>query len=129
MIELLKKLEIELSEEFKNPPKIKHLRVQLINEIDRLCNPFLSKELDYQIKDFCSKNGLELDEILQKSRKREIVMARQALQYYLHKVCKFSLPAVGNVTGGKDHATVLWACKKVEFQWKFYEKYFKFYSE
>ncbi|MDR0394512.1 MAG: chromosomal replication initiator protein DnaA [Tannerella sp.] len=56
-----------------------------------------------------------LDEALihTKSRKREIVQARQITMYLAKKYTEASLAHIGKVVGGKDHATVLHSYKAV----------------
>lgn len=54
------------------------------------------------------------EELLQtKTRKREVVQARQLAMYFSKNYTKFSLSYIGNQIGKKDHATVLYACKAV----------------
>jgi chromosomal replication initiator protein len=48
-----------------------------------------------------------------KTRKREIVQARQISMYFSKKLTKSSLASIGMQCGGKDHATVLHAFKTV----------------
>jgi chromosomal replication initiator protein len=48
-----------------------------------------------------------------KTRKREIVQARQIAMYFAKKMTKSSLANIGLHCGGKDHATVLHACRTV----------------
>jgi chromosomal replication initiator protein len=48
-----------------------------------------------------------------KSRKREIVWARQLAMFILRKKTKMSLSKIGELCGNKDHATVLHACKSI----------------
>jgi chromosomal replication initiator protein len=48
-----------------------------------------------------------------KTRKREIVQARQVSMYFSKNLTKASLASIGSFIGGKDHATVLHACKTV----------------
>jgi len=48
-----------------------------------------------------------------KTRKREIVQARQVAMYFSKNLTKSSLATIGAQIGGKDHATVLHACKTV----------------
>ncbi len=51
--------------------------------------------------------------MLSKTRKREIVQARQIAMYLGRNLTKTSLAAIGAQIGGKDHATVLHACNTV----------------
>ena len=48
-----------------------------------------------------------------KTRKREIVQARQIAMFFAKNLTKSSLATIGTSIGGKDHATVLHACKTV----------------
>jgi len=48
-----------------------------------------------------------------KTRKREIVQARQLTMYFSKQLTKNSLAAIGAQCGNKDHATVLHACRTV----------------
>lgn len=59
-----------------------------------------------------------LDEalMLTQSRKREIVQARQITMFFAKKYTQASFAHIGKVIGGKDHATVLHACKTVKDQ-------------
>jgi chromosomal replication initiator protein len=48
-----------------------------------------------------------------KTRKREVVQARQIAMYFSKSLTKSSLANIGMHCGGKDHATVLHACRTV----------------
>jgi len=48
-----------------------------------------------------------------KTRKREVVQARQISMYFAKSLTKSSLATIGMHCGGKDHATVLHACRTV----------------
>ena len=57
--------------------------------------------------------GLTVAEIQSKTRKREIVQARQLAMFFSKKFTKSSLTTIGQELGKKDHATVLHACRTV----------------
>jgi chromosomal replication initiator protein len=59
-----------------------------------------------------------LDEalVMSKSRKREIVQARQITSYIAKKYTNESLSHIGKIVGGKDHATVLHSINLVKDQ-------------
>ncbi|GFR77306.1 chromosomal replication initiator protein DnaA [Elysia marginata] len=57
--------------------------------------------------------GLNIADILSKSRKRDIAQARQIAMYFAKKMTKKSLVSIGQEVGKRDHATVLHACKTV----------------
>ncbi len=65
-------------------------------------------------KSVCSYFGLSSEAMTSKTRKREIVQARQIAMYFCRSLTKASLASIGAQIGGKDHATVLHACKTVE---------------
>lgn len=56
------------------------------------------------------------EEMRSKSRKQEIVMARQIVMYLTHKYTDEPLTAIGEMLGGRTHATVLHSCNVVEDQ-------------
>lgn len=69
--------------------------------------------IDYIQKIVCDYFGLPLEVINSKTRKREIVQARQLAMYFAKKHTKSSLATIGLHCGNKDHATVLHACRTV----------------
>lgn len=69
--------------------------------------------IDYIQKIVCDFFGLPIDQLHTKTRKREIVQARQVAMYFSKKHTKSSLSTIGLHCGNKDHATVLHACKTV----------------
>ena len=56
---------------------------------------------------------LPLELLKSKTRKREVVQARQIAMYFAKSMTKSSLASIGMQCGGKDHATVLHACRTV----------------
>jgi chromosomal replication initiator protein len=61
----------------------------------------------------CNYFDVPVDSLQSKTRKREIVQARQVAKYFSKTLTKSSLATIGSQIGGKDHATVLHACKTV----------------
>lgn len=61
----------------------------------------------------CDYYKIPVELIQSKTRKREIVQARQISMYFSKNLTKSSLANIGYHIGGKDHATVLHACKTV----------------
>lgn len=62
----------------------------------------------------CSHYNVPIDEVFTKTRKRTIVWARQVIMYFCYNhIDKQTSSEVGFRCGGKDHATVLHACKTV----------------
>ncbi|MBE9480711.1 MAG: chromosomal replication initiator protein DnaA [Bacteroidetes bacterium] len=69
--------------------------------------------IDFIQKVVCDYFNISLENINSKTRKREIVQARQLAMYFSKKHTKSSLATIGIHCGNKDHATVLHACKTV----------------
>ena len=61
----------------------------------------------------CEYFSLTVDAISTRSRKRELVQARQIAMYLSKQMTNNSLASIGNLIGQRDHATVLHACKIV----------------
>jgi len=57
--------------------------------------------------------GITVDQLRQRTRKREIVQVRQIAAWWLKNNSKLSLAAIGNFLGGYDHATVSYSHKTV----------------
>lgn len=64
-------------------------------------------------KTVCDYFKLSKDALVSKSRKRQIVQARQIAMYMSRNLMGCSLSTIGSSLGGKDHATVLHACNTV----------------
>ena len=53
-------------------------------------------------------------ELLERSRKKEIVKPRQVIMYLLREELKSSFPFIGLKVGGRDHTTAIHACDKIK---------------
>jgi len=93
----------------------KEITIELASEmIDKLVkNTKREISIDFIQKVVCDYFGLPGDVLHTKTRKREIVQARQIAMYFSKSMTKSSLSTIGSLIGGKDHATVLHACKAV----------------
>ncbi len=81
---------------------IKDTRVTLsIEEIQRLA---------------CEYFSIEEDLVRAKTRKREVVQARQVAMYFCKQLTQHSLKTIGLHFGGRDHSTVIHANQSVENQ-------------
>jgi chromosomal replication initiator protein len=61
----------------------------------------------------CDYFTIPVDLVKSKTRKREIVQARQISMYYAKDLTKASLKTIGMHFGGRDHSTVIHACQTV----------------
>ena len=93
----------------------KELNLELATSIiDKLVkNTKRELSIDYIQKVVCDHFSLPIDVLQAKTRKREIVQARQIAMYFSKTLTKASLASIGSQIGNKDHATVLHACKTV----------------
>ncbi|MGC6533142.1 MAG: chromosomal replication initiator protein DnaA [Flavobacteriales bacterium] len=87
------------------------LAKQMIDKFVR--NTAREVSIDYIQKVVCDYFDLPIELLKSKTRKREIVQARQIAMYFAKKMTKSSLANIGLHCGGKDHATVLHACRTV----------------
>jgi chromosomal replication initiator protein len=69
--------------------------------------------IDYIQKVVCDYFDLPIELLKSRTRKREVVQARQIAMFFAKKMTKSSLANIGMHCGGKDHATVLHACRTV----------------
>jgi chromosomal replication initiator protein len=61
----------------------------------------------------CTHFSLDQSELLSRSRTAKIVWARQAAMYLCRELTSYSLPHIGREFGGRDHTTILHACRRV----------------
>ena len=70
--------------------------------------------IDYIQKLVCEYFEVPVEMVKSKTRKREIVQARQISMYLAKNHTKTSLKSIGAFFGGRDHSTVIYACQTVE---------------
>jgi len=93
----------------------KEITLELARQvIDKLVkNSKKEISVDYIQKVVSDYFNITPDQMHSRTRKREIVQARQVAMYFSKSLTKSSLASIGSQIGGKDHATVLHACKTV----------------
>ena len=57
--------------------------------------------------------GITPEKLMGRDRSRTAALPRQVVMYLLRKEANVSLPQIGEVLGGRDHTTVMYACEKV----------------
>ncbi len=93
----------------------KQITIELAKQmIDKFVkNTAREVSIDYIQKVVCDYFDLPIELLKSKTRKREVVQARQIAMYFAKHMTKSSLATIGMHCGGKDHATVLHACRTV----------------
>lgn len=61
----------------------------------------------------CQHYGVKQKDLSSKSRKQNIVQARQLAMYLIHKYTETTYSQIGRMYGKRDHSTVLYACNQV----------------
>lgn len=66
------------------------------------------------VQEVSKRFNVDIAEIKGKCRSKDVVVPRQVAMYLTRLLTDSSLPSIGKAFGGKDHSTVLHACKKIE---------------
>jgi chromosomal replication initiator protein len=87
-------------------------------EVKNLLKNNMRPKKNIAIKDVVKivSDHYKLDEasVYEKTRKKEIVKARQIVMYLLREDFNVSYPLIGQKLGGKDHTTVIHSCLKIK---------------
>ena len=94
----------------KTTPNIKtvpQVLSQIINVPKKKTN---YKNILKTVADFYDINT---NDLIDKSRKKELVHPRQITMYLIRQELNSSYPYIGEKLGGRDHTTVMYACQKI----------------
>ncbi len=91
-------------------PEVKRLLKNLISAPKKATN---FKQILQTVANFYDLNK---EDLLLKTRRKEIVKPRQIAMYLLRHELKESYPSIGRKFQGKDHTTAIYACEKVKQQ-------------
>jgi len=58
--------------------------------------------------------NIKLSDLLSKRRSRSVARPRQMAMFLAKELTNYSLPEIGESFGGRDHTTVIHACKKIQ---------------
>lgn len=72
--------------------------------------------VEHILKTVCEYFGLKMQDIKARKRTKEVALPRQIAMYLSKQLTGGSLSDIGKNMGGKDHATVIYACKQVEYK-------------
>jgi chromosomal replication initiator protein len=70
-------------------------------------------DIDYIQKTISETFKIELEKLKAKTRKKEVVIARQVAMYFAKEYTNYSLKTIGDHFGGRDHSTVIHAVQCV----------------
>jgi chromosomal replication initiator protein len=84
---------------------------QLLKNNVRPKKSISAKEVVKIIADYYN---IEEATVYDKTRRKEIVKARQIVMYFLREEFNISYPLIGQKLGGKDHTTVIHSCEKIK---------------
>ena len=97
--------------------RLKNKPLSLV-EVKNLLKNNMKPKKNMAIKDVVKivSEYYKLDEssVYEKTRKKEIVKARQVVMYLLREDFNVSYPLIGQKLGGKDHTTVIHSCLKIK---------------
>ncbi|MBS4070401.1 chromosomal replication initiator protein DnaA [Algoriphagus aquatilis] len=94
-------------------------RVEISLELAKTVIKNFIKDIETEVGiDFIQKSvseyyGIHADELKAKTRKKEIVIARQLAMYFSKEFTQHSLKSIGYHFGGRDHSTVIHAVQTV----------------
>ena len=74
--------------------------------------------IDDILNKVCSHFRVSIEEVSGKSRKHNLVVARQVSMYLAQKHTKMPASRIGKLIAGRDHSTVIHSCEKVEERMK-----------
>ncbi len=84
---------------------------EIINETTQTTSKNLTaQEIIKSVADFFE---VPVNDLINRSRKKEVVEPRQIAMYLLREILKLSYPHIGEKLGKRDHTTVIHACEKI----------------
>lgn len=94
-------------------------RTPELKEVKTILNTYLSAP--YQktspqvvLKAVADFYNISAQDLVKRSRKKEVVRPRQVAMFLLREETKLSFPEIGQKLGGRDHSTVIHACEKIK---------------
>lgn len=72
-------------------------------------------EKDAMLRQFvCEVCEIDWEQLTLKTRKRDIVLARQLYCWFAYSWVKINYKAIGEIVGGRDHTTAIHSCQTVK---------------
>ncbi|HZZ99685.1 MAG TPA: helix-turn-helix domain-containing protein, partial [Candidatus Paceibacterota bacterium] len=94
----------------KNPDlkEVKNILTTYLN------TPYKKTSPQTILKSVADFYNISMNDLVKRSRKKEVVRPRQIAMYLLRDETKLSFPEIGQKLGGRDHSTVIHACEKIK---------------
>lgn len=93
-------------------PNIQEVKMLIKNNI----KPKKNVSVDEIIDTIAHFYNLDKELIYEKTRRKEIVRARQVAMFLLREDFNISFPLIGRKMGGRDHTTVIHSCEKIKHE-------------
>ncbi|MCD6535352.1 MAG: hypothetical protein J7L25_14940 [Deltaproteobacteria bacterium] len=87
---------------------------QALDDFNLLSRDEIEITVEEVIKTVADHYKIATEDILSRKRTEDIVLPRQIAMYISRTITGNSFPEIGDKFGGKDHATIMHACNKIE---------------
>lgn len=98
------------SQIYNRAPDIKEVK-NILNTY--LSSPYRKTSPQSILKSVAEFYNISSNDLVKRSRKKEVVKPRQVAMFLLREETKLSFPEIGQKLGGRDHSTVIHACEKI----------------
>ncbi|KKR09609.1 MAG: Chromosomal replication initiator protein DnaA [Candidatus Yanofskybacteria bacterium GW2011_GWD1_39_16] len=95
---------------YNKTPDIKEVKSILATY---LSSPYRKTSPQTILKAVADFYSISANDLIKRSRKKEVVRPRQVAMFLLREETKLSFPEIGQKLGGRDHSTVIHACEKI----------------
>lgn len=102
---------IAFSQIYSKPPGLKEVKNILATYLN---SPYRKTSPQAVLKSVVDFFSISTNDLLKRSRKKEVVKPRQIAMFLLREETKLSFPEIGQKLGGRDHSTVIHACEKIK---------------
>lgn len=101
---------VAFSQIYNKTPDLKEVK-NILNAY--LNTPYRKTSPQVILRSVADFYSITSNDLLKRSRKKEVVKPRQVAMFLLREETKLSFPEIGQKLGGRDHSTVIHACEKI----------------
>lgn len=102
---------VAFSQIYNKPPHLKEVKSILTTYLN---SPYRKTSPQVVLKSVADFYNISTNDLMKRSRKKEVVKPRQIAMLLLREETKLSFPEIGQKLGGRDHSTVIHACDKIK---------------